>query len=73
MSIFRQSRFRVRCERCHLSFAAGHGGVCHRCRAVLCDAHLHGSVFRKLLRDLIGTAPVCERCAAAPAATQPTA
>ena len=73
MSIFRQSRFRVSCERCHLSFAAGHGGVCHQCRAVLCDPHLHGSTFRKLFRELTGAAPVCERCAATARTPQPTA
>ena len=73
MSIFRQSRFRVRCERCHASFAAGQGGVCRDCRRVLCDAHLHRSAFRKLLRELTGAPPVCERCASAGRAPQPTA
>lgn len=72
MPIFRQSRFRVSCERCHANFAAGHGGVCHQCRAVLCDTHLHRSTWRKLVRELVGAAPVCERCASQ-GAIQPTA
>lgn len=73
MSLFRQTRFRARCDRCHASFAPGHGGVCRQCRAILCDAHLHGSTFRKLLRELTGAAPVCQRCAAGSTVTQRTA
>lgn len=62
MAIFRESKFRVQCVRCGVPFPAGKGGVCSECRDILCDAHLHGSMFRKLMRAIAGAPAVCTRC-----------
>lgn len=62
MSIFKETKFRAQCVRCGVPFPAGKGGVCRECRDILCDAHLHGSTFRKLLRAVTGAPPVCPRC-----------
>jgi hypothetical protein len=59
----RSSQLWVQCEECRLQANLSKAGTCRRCRRVLCDRHLHGSFFRKLLVDL-GADLVCVRCRA---------
>ena len=63
MVIFRESSFRTRCERCKTVFPAGKGGVCLECRRILCDAHLHGSLWRKLASS-VRRNDICTECRA---------
>lgn len=48
IQIFRKSIFSSECDECGRSFPVNHGGVCDRCRRILCNAHLHGSVVRRM-------------------------
>jgi hypothetical protein len=62
--VFRRSEFRADCERCGARFEPGRGGgVCARCRRILCDAHLHGS-FLQRVRVAVGAPAVCAQCRA---------
>jgi hypothetical protein len=49
------------CEACGKHFDLVTGGICTRCRRVLCARHLHGSFTRRVLVDL-GARPVCVTC-----------
>ncbi len=51
------------CDECGLRFDLVSGGVCEKCRRVLCARHLHGSFVRRLLVDF-GAATICVRCRA---------
>ncbi len=70
MPIFRKSIFTADCDRCGARFHIGSGGVCERCRRILCNYHLHGSLVRRL-QVHFGAAPVCVACRAG--ATRPGA
>jgi hypothetical protein len=59
--VFRQSELWTQCDECRLTFDLSRVGACRRCRRVLCNTHLHGSFFRRLLVDL-GAEPVCLKC-----------
>jgi hypothetical protein len=59
--VFRSSGLWTDCEECRLRVNLSSAGACRRCRRVLCNSHLHGSFFRRLLVDL-GAEPVCLRC-----------
>ena len=48
MPVFKKSIFFSECDRCHVRFHIGAGGVCERCRKILCDNHLHGSLVRRI-------------------------
>ena len=58
---FRSSQIATDCDQCGGRVDMLKGGVCTRCRRILCYAHLHGSWARRLLADL-GAATVCVRC-----------
>jgi len=52
---------RTECEVCARRFDVMKGGVCERCRRILCERHLHGSWARRLVADVSG-ANVCVDC-----------
>lgn len=58
---FRSSQVTTECDQCGGRADMLKGGVCTRCRRILCYAHLHGSWARRLLADL-GAGTVCVRC-----------
>lgn len=64
MRIFYQSIHRIDCERCGTMFVLEQGGVCTRCRDILCNAHLHGSLFQRIRVNLFGADAVCVACRA---------
>jgi hypothetical protein len=59
--LFRDTEMRADCEACGGRVDIVRGGACMKCRRVLCEAHLHGSFFRRLLTDL-GAAVLCVQC-----------
>jgi hypothetical protein len=61
MPIFKKSDPSTECEACDVRFDLMHGGVCERCRRVLCYRHLHGSWVQRLRVDL-GRPAVCVQC-----------
>ena len=61
--IFRSSQVSTDCDQCRGRVDLLKGGVCTRCRRILCYRHLHGSWLRRLLAD-IGAATHCVRCRA---------
>lgn len=61
--VFRSSQISTTCDRCGGRVDLIKGGVCSRCRRILCYAHLHGSFWRRLLTDL-GAETVCVECRA---------
>lgn len=48
MEVFRRSIFTTECDECQEAFAVNTGGVCDRCRRILCNRHLHGSLLRRI-------------------------
>jgi hypothetical protein len=50
--IFQPSDITTDCDRCGGRVDLLKGGVCTRCRRILCYTHLHGSWLRRLLADL---------------------
>jgi hypothetical protein len=63
MAFFRKSIFSSECDECKRRFAVTSGGVCERCRRILCATHLHGSVGRRIAIGL-GASMLCVRCRA---------
>jgi hypothetical protein len=61
--VFRSSQITTDCDRCGGRVDLLKGGVCVRCRRILCYAHLHRSWWRQLVTDL-GAATVCVECRA---------
>ena len=61
MQIFRKSIFRTECDECRKEFPVNTGGVCDRCRRILCNDHLHGSMFRHVAVAL-GAPLRCVKC-----------
>lgn len=61
--IFRSSQVTTDCDQCGGRVDMVKGGVCTNCRRILCYAHLHGSLLRRLLTDL-GAETICVRCRA---------
>jgi hypothetical protein len=59
--IFQKSIFKTECDECNAPFAVNTGGVCERCRRILCSAHLHGSLTRRILMAF-GVPMICVRC-----------
>ncbi|HEX9563518.1 MAG TPA: hypothetical protein VF981_06095 [Gemmatimonadaceae bacterium] len=72
MQIFRKSIFSSECDECGHPFPVNQGGVCDRCRRILCNTHLHGSAWRRLSIAL-GAPYRCVTCRAGrePAASRP--
>jgi hypothetical protein len=62
MPIFRQANIKTECDQCKRLFSVTRGGVCSRCRRILCDAHLHGSFAQRMKVDLFGGTAVCVQC-----------
>lgn len=71
MPFFKKSIFFSECDRCHVQFHIGGGGVCEQCRKILCDNHLHGSLVRRI-QVSFGARPVCVACRHSPAAQRGT-
>lgn len=63
MQIFRKSIFSTECDECRKPFPVNTGGVCERCRRILCGAHLHGSIGRRVAMAF-GAPMQCVRCRA---------
>ncbi len=61
MPIFRKSIMSSECDECRRPFSISSGGVCENCRRILCTAHLHGSVARRLA-IAFGARMLCVRC-----------
>jgi len=61
--IFQKSIFNTECDECGVRFAVNTGGVCTKCRRILCAKHLHGSLVARLMLAF-GVASVCSRCRA---------
>ena len=61
--IFRSSQVSTDCDQCRGRVDLLKGGVCTRCRRILCYRHLHGSWLRRLLAD-IGAPTHCVQCRA---------
>jgi hypothetical protein len=61
MQVFRRSIFTTECDECRVKFAVNTGGVCDRCRRILCNKHLHGSAFRRIAIAM-GAPYLCLRC-----------
>lgn len=61
--IFRSSQVFTDCDQCRGRVDLLKGGVCTRCRRILCYRHLHGSWLRRLLADL-GAETICVQCRA---------
>ena len=58
---FRSSQITTDCDQCGGRVDMIKGGVCIRCRRILCYVHLQGSLLRRLLTDL-GAETVCVEC-----------
>ena len=50
--VFRSTQVTTDCDECGGRVDLIKGGVCVRCRRILCYRHLHGSFVRRLLTDL---------------------
>jgi hypothetical protein len=61
--IFRKSIFKTECDECDRPFPINGGGVCERCRRILCNDHLHGS-FARRIAIAFGAPYLCVRCRA---------
>ena len=61
MPVFKKSIFTSECDRCNVRFHIGAGGVCESCGKILCDTHLHGSLFRRV-QVSFGAANICVSC-----------
>lgn len=59
--IFRSTQITTDCDQCGGRVDLIKGGVCVRCRRILCYRHLHGSWLRRLVTDL-GVDAVCVDC-----------
>jgi hypothetical protein len=59
--IFRETDVRTNCDACGVFFDLVKGGVCEKCRRILCGSHLHGSWIQRLMADVTGHA-VCPQC-----------
>ena len=63
MPVFQQTNMKTECDACGVRFDLIHGGVCERCKRILCFRHLHGSWFQRLRTDF-GAAAICNDCRA---------
>jgi hypothetical protein len=71
MAFFRKSIFSSECDECRRQFPVNVGGVCIRCRRILCATHLHGSLGRRIAIGL-GAAMICTRCRAGERVERPS-
>lgn len=63
MQIFKKANLETQCDACRKPFSVSTGGVCERCRRILCNDHLHGSILRRVAIGF-GAPIVCVRCRA---------
>lgn len=63
MEFLRRSMFKTDCDQCRKPFPVNTGGVCDRCRRILCNDHLHGSFVRRIAIAL-GSNNLCVDCRA---------
>lgn len=63
MPFFRNSIFRTECDECDRKFPVNTGGVCTQCRRILCGAHLHGTITRRIAMAF-GAPMICVKCRA---------
>jgi hypothetical protein len=63
LEFFRSTEVSSDCDQCGGRVDLIKGGVCMRCRRILCYRHLHGSFARRLLTDL-GAEILCVSCRA---------
>lgn len=63
MPIFQKSFIETECEQCRKPFSVSTGGVCERCRRILCNDHLHGSLVRRVA-IAFGARMLCVKCRA---------
>jgi hypothetical protein len=63
IELFRSTDISTDCDQCGGRVDLIKGGVCVRCRRILCYRHLHGSFVRRLLTDL-GAETICVSCRA---------
>jgi hypothetical protein len=62
MPFFRKSEMRTECDACDYRFDLTHGGVCARCKRILCYRHLHGSWVHRIVSDVSGRETICVDC-----------
>ncbi|MBK8247592.1 MAG: hypothetical protein IPK85_09380 [Gemmatimonadetes bacterium] len=72
MPFFRSSIFRTECDACGKPFPVNTGGVCERCRRILCAEHLHGSFVRRIA-IAVGAPMLCVTCRAGESPEAPDA
>jgi hypothetical protein len=63
VAIYRSSIFRTECDECNRPFPINKGGVCEKCRRILCARHLHGSLVHRVM-IAFGAPLHCVRCRA---------
>lgn len=63
LEFFRSTDVTTDCDQCSGRVDLIKGGVCVRCRRILCYRHLHGTFLRRLLTDL-GAKTLCVQCRA---------
>ena len=63
LEFFRSTEVTTDCDQCGGRVDLIKGGVCERCRRILCYRHLHGSFVRRLMTDL-GADTLCVNCRA---------
>jgi hypothetical protein len=61
LRMFARTDMATECDACQRRFDVVSGGVCVRCKRLLCSQHLHGSWSRRLMVDF-GAAPICSDC-----------
>ena len=61
VKMFQPSSMLAQCDECRAAFDPVHGGVCSRCRRLLCGRHIYGSLLRRL-QSYLGLALVCTAC-----------
>jgi hypothetical protein len=71
LRFFRDTTLSTDCDACGGRVDVIQGGVCERCRRILCFRHLHGSWARRLATEL-GAATHCVDCRAGRAVEAPS-
>jgi hypothetical protein len=60
-SVFRETELKTNCDACGAFFDLLKGGVCDKCRRILCGNHLHGSWTQRLISEVTNR-NVCVEC-----------
>lgn len=67
MVLFKPSAQLARCDECRSFFDPVYGGVCVRCKRLLCATHLHGGFLQRLVGRLVPRRTECVQCRTQPA------